>query len=815
MIKLIHTSISKPAIITWAVCFILLHIHPALGQNLPFKNAELSPEVRARDLVSRMSTSEKIGQLSTLFGWEMYDKPTNEKGEGDHLTGQIKVSEKLKKSIDSLHIGMLWGTLRADPWTKKTLQTGLNPAQAIEATNAIQKYAIHHSRWGIPLLLAEECAHGLMAIGSTVFPTSIGQASTWDEALIEKMSAAIARETRSLGSHIAYGPILDLAREPRWSRVEETYGEDPYLVAQMGLSFVRGLQGDADFASRADSANYHVLSTLKHFVAYGIPKGGHNGAAVSIGERELMTDYLPPFEKAIRRGGALSVMTAYNAIDGIPCTANKHLLTEVLKNKWGFQGFVVSDLGSISGLKSTHQVVDSDEGAAALALDGGVDSDLGGYGFGKHLSDALNSGKITTAQLDSAVFHCLRLKFRLGLFETPFRSLKDTVQISSAQHLQLNRQVAREAIVLLKKTNLPLKKTIRKLAVIGPNADNMYNQLGDYTAPQREQSVVTVHEGIRKKVSPATEVLYAKGCGIRDTNRAGIQKAVAIASEADAVIVVLGGSSARDFKTRYLNTGAATPGASSTISDMENGEGNDRSSLNLLGLQSQLLKKVIATGKPVILILINGRPIALNSVAQKAGDILEAWYPGAEGGIAIADVLFGDYNPSGRLPISIPKSVGQLPVYYDQLKPAPGKYVEMDGAPLYPFGFGLSYSTFRYSGMETRVEEQQMDFKVTINYTVTNTSSVAGTAIPQLYVIDDYSSVVTPIKKLCRFQRIYLRPGESRRLHFQLDKQDLKLLNGAHKWIVEPGTFTLQLGTSSKDIQSSKTINITKGYLME
>ncbi|NDU98062.1 glycoside hydrolase family 3 N-terminal domain-containing protein [Spirosoma terrae] len=756
------------------------------AQQPIYKNPASPIESRVRDLLARMTNEEKVGQLATLLGWEMYDKRDN----------SISVSDKFKKAVAEQRMGMLWATLRADPWTQKTLKTGLNPAQAAQATNALQKYVIENTRLGIPLLLAEECPHGHMAIGTTVFPTALGQGSTWNPALIQKMAAAIALEARVQGAHVGYGPVLDLAREPRWSRVEETYDEDPVLNGQMGIAMVTGFQG----ASIKSGAN--IISTLKHFTAYGVPEGGHNGGSVSPGIRELMQVYLPPFRDAVG-AGALSIMTAYNSIDGIPCSANPFLLKTVLRDQWKFNGYVVSDLGSISGLFSNHHVAASPADAAALAINAGLDSDLSGYGFGKALQEAINKGAVSMAVLDTAVSRVLRMKFAMGLFESPYVDPeKARSQVKTASNVALARQVARESITLLKNSNniLPLSKSLKTIAVIGPNADNVYNQLGDYTAPQADGNVVTVLQGIRNKLGSNTQIQYVKGCSIRDTSTNTIAEAVLAAQKSDVAVVVLGGSSARDFKTEYQSTGAAKVNATS-ISDMESGEGFDRVNLDLMGKQLELLQAIVKTGKPVVLVLIKGRPLNVNWSAENVPAIVDAWYPGQEGGNAIADVLFGDYNPAGRLPISIPKSVGQLPIYYNYKNPTHHDYVESDAKPLFPFGFGLSYSTFEYGGLKVDVIPSASDVQVNVTFTITNRSSRDGDEVAQLYISDKVSSVVSPVKQLKKFARIPLKAGEQKTVTFQLRASDLMLLNSAMNWVAEKGDFTVLIGASSDDIR--------------
>jgi len=757
-------------------------------------------EARVKDLLGRMTVEEKVGQLSTLLGWEMYQK------EGQ----RVSISAAYKKAVDERHIGALWATLRADPWTKKTLLTGLNPRQAAEATNALQKYTVEHTRLHIPLLLAEECPHGHMAIGTTVFPTSIGQSSTWDPALIRRMAATIATEARVQGAHIGYGPVLDLAREPRWSRVEETYGEDPVLNSQMGVAMVQGFQG----ASLKSGTN--IVSTLKHFTAYGVPEGGHNGGSISTGYRELFQSFLPPFRAAVQ-AGAQSIMTAYNSIDGVPCSANEFLLTDVLRQQWGFQGFTVSDLGSISGLVNNHHVAATPAEAAALAINAGLDDDLSGYGYDQELLAAIQQKLVSLEVLDRAVGRVLRVKFEMGLFENPYVDPNQAAKlVKTPANVQLARQIAQESVVLLKneKDLLPLAKTLQRLAVIGPNADNIYNQLGDYTAPQPASNVVTVLEGIRAKVSAATQVTYVKGCAIRDTTSANIAEAVAAARQAQVAIVVLGGSSARDFKTEYQSTGAATVSAASggqQVSDMESGEGYDRATLDLLGKQQELLRAVVATGTPVVVVLIKGRPLNLNWMAAHVPALLDAWYPGQQGGNAVADVLFGDYNPAGRLPISVPKSVGQLPVYYNAKRPTTHDYVEIDAKPLYSFGHGLSYSKFEYSDLQANPTESQGKVRVSVRFKVKNTSARDGDEVAQLYLRDEVSSVVTPTKQLKKFQRLSLKAGEQKEVAFELTTEDLMLLNGSLKWVVEPGVFTVLLGASSEDIRLQTHVKVAQG----
>ena len=746
---------------------------------LPYQNPKLSVEQRVNDLVSRMTLQEKVGQLRCTLAWNYYTI----KGKN------VEPSELFKKDIAEGQIGMLWGTYRADPWTQKSLENGLNPELAAKAGNALQKYVIEHTRLGIPLFLAEEAPHGHMAIGTTVFPTGFGMAATWNPALIEKTGEVIGQEIRLQGGHISYGPVLDLAREPRWSRVEETMGEDPVLAGELGAAMVKGLGGGIL------SKPYSTIATLKHFIGYGTTEAGQNGGITIAGARELQESFLPPFKKAIN-AGALSVMTSYNSLDGIPSTCSKALLTDLLRTQWGFNGIVVSDLYSIDGIHGTHRVAETKQQAGVMALKAGVDADLGALAFGR-LEDAVQKGMVTEAEIDVAVKRILKMKFEMGLFEHPYVDATQAKQlVRSDNNKAVALQVAREVITLLKNQNhvLPLSKN-KKVLVCGPNADNVYNMLGDYTAPQEEGNVKTILAGIRSKL-PASQVTYVKGCAVRDTTASNIAEAVAGAKKADVVVVAVGGSSARDFKTSYKETGAAVTD-SKTISDMDCGEGFDRATLTPLGHQMQLLKALKATGKPLVVVYIEGRPMDKSWAAQHADALLTAYYPGQEGGTAIADVLFGDYNPAGRLPVSVPANVGQIPVYYNKKPPMPHDYVEMSARPLYAFGYGLSYTTFKYDDLNIE-ETGDTQFKVTFN--VTNTGDMDGDEVVQLYLHDEFASTAQPMMQLKKFSRIFIPKGETKQVSFTLEAEDLEIVDQEMNHVVETGDFTVMIGPSSDNI---------------
>ena len=750
--------------------------------SLPaYKDPSLSIDIRLSDLLSRMTLEEKVGQLLCPLGWEMYEIHGSE----------VHPSGKFKQLIKERNAGMLWATYRADPWTKKTLANGLNPELSAKAGNALQKYVMENTRLGIPMFLAEEAPHGHMAIGATVFPTGIGMAATWSPELVKEVGQVIAKEIRSQGGHISYGPVLDLTRDPRWSRVEETFGEDPVLSGILGASMVDGLGGGNL------SQKYATIATLKHFLAYAVPEGGQNGNYASVGIRDLHQNFLPPFRKAID-AGALSVMTSYNSIDGIPCTSNHYLLTQLLRNEWKFRGFVVSDLYSIEGIHESHFVALTKENAAIQSVTAGVDVDLGGDAY-TNLCHAVQSGQIDKAVIDTAVCRVLRMKFEMGLFEHPYVDPKIAAKtVRRKEHIELARKIAQSSITLLKNENsiLPLSKTINKVAVIGPNADNRYNMLGDYTAPQEDSNVKTVLDGILTKLSPS-RVEYVRGCAIRDTTVNEIEQAIEAARRSEVVIVVVGGSSARDFKTSYKETGAAVAEEGS-VSDMECGEGFDRASLSLLGRQQELLESLQKTGKPLIVVYIEGRPLEKNWASEYADALLTAYYPGQEGGNAIADVLFGDYNPSGRLPISVPRSVGQIPVYYNKKAPRNHDYVEVSSSPLYSFGYGMSYTTFEYSDLQV-VQKSARCFEV--SFKVKNTGKYDGEEVSQLYMRDEYASVVQPMKQLKHFERFYLSKGEEKLIVFTLAAEDLSIINQALEQIVESGTFQVMIGSSSDDIR--------------
>ncbi len=669
------------------------------------------------------------------------------------------------------------------------MSNGLNPELAAKAGNGLQKYVMENTRLGIPLFLAEEAPHGHMAIGTTVFPTGLGMAATWNPELIEAVGNTIAKEIRLQGGHISYGPVLDLSRDPRWSRVEESMGEDPVLTADIGAAMVRGL-GGGDLKKP-----YSTLATLKHFIGYGTTESGQNGNPTFLGLREIHENFLFPFKKAIE-AGALSVMTSYNSLDGIPSTGNDYFLKTILHDQWKFKGFVVSDLYSIDGMWHTHHVAATLQDAGVMALKAGVDVDLGATAY-QSLADAVKRGMVSETLVDTAVARVLRLKFEMGLFENPYVNPKEARQVRNAENIELARKVAQASVTLLKNKNslLPLSKTMR-VAVIGPNADNRYNLLGDYTAPQEDGNVKTILDGIKTKL-PASNIEYVKGCAVRDTLSSNIAEAVEAAKRSDVVVVAVGGSSARDFKTTYKDTGAAISDSKS-LSDMDCGEGFDRATISLLGHQNKLLEELHKTGKPMVVVYIEGRPLEKNWASDNADALLTAYYPGQQGGQAIADVLFGDYNPAGRLPVSVAAHLGQLPVYYNKKAPELHNYVEMSAQPLYAFGYGLSYTTFEYANLSI-VPKGDKTFEV--GFDVTNTGDRDGEEVAQLYLRDEVATTVQPLKQLKHFARIMIKKGETRLIRFTLTADDLSIIDRNMQRVVEPGTFEAMIGGSSDNIR--------------
>jgi beta-glucosidase len=734
-------------------------------------------EQRVQDLLSRMSLDEKVGQLNQrLFGWECYRR------EGD----RIELTDKLAAEAKHWHgIGAIYGLLRADPWSGMTWQTGIVPDKRVEVLNRVQALVLENSRWKIPALFSTEAPHGHMALGGTILPTAIGIGSTWDPELYREAAHAVAAEVRLSGEHLALLSALDVARDPRWGRTEECYGEDPTLVAAMARAATLGTQGDrpGDLA-QPDRA----VAVLKCLAGQGGVLGGHNGSASNFGPRELREIHLPPARAGVA-AGALGIMAAYNEIDGVPCCGNPDLLRTLLRHDWGFSGLVMSDGFALDNLRQQTGTI---EAAGILGLMSGVDLGLWGDAF-RTLGDSVRAGRLDEREIDRAAAHVLRVKFELGLFEHPFvDDHPAALAAAQARAREANLKLARESLVLLRNVGgvLPLKKGLKRIAVIGPNADNIYAQLGDYTPPQRDGDCTTVLAGLRALVGPQTEVVYAPGCPHRREDASGIPAAVSLAQSADAVVVVVGGSSNRYAGAKYAVTGAADVDDSSR--EMDCGEGVDVASLDLGGELRSLVQALQATGVPLVVVLIQGRPYSIPWMAEHCPAILCAWYPGQEGGRAIAEALLGEVNPSGRLPISIPRSSGQLPVCYDYKIKGDAAYYDMKGTPLWSFGHGLSYTTFALSNLRlstptSTAAELNAGGGVTVTVEVANTGDRPGTETVQVYLHGIESSITRRVRELKQFARVALEAGESRTVTFRLGREELAIWGPDMKFAVGPG----------------------------
>ena len=745
---------------------------PGAPTHARYKDASLPIEQRVQDLLARMTLEEKARQIDMyaalsdrvqpLADWDAQFLADNHSA--------LKLSPPAAQQPDipgdavvatPAHLAAaekLWGSL------------GVGAVHALypttELANSIQQWAIANTRLGIPILFVEEGLHGYH--DGTIFPAPINLASTWNRSLAKRTGAAIAAEARANGIGMVLAPVLDVARDPRWGRVEEDFGEDPYLSGQMGLAYVKGAQGTS-------LATDHTLVTgIKHFAGYGASAGGTNTSPTSAGERELRSVLLKSMEPAIREGRAMSVMASYNDVDDLPVVADHHLLTDILRKEWGFNGFVLSDLGAIRHLYDRHFTAATPKDAICRAINAGVDMqfyDFDHETFQNAIRDGIADGTLTKQSLDRAVASVLRVKFLLGLFDRPAVpiSLEATVRRSQA-HLDLSLESARQSMTLLQNEGnlLPLPHTLKTIAVVGPNAS--VANYGDYS-DETQGARISPLAGI-KALLPHLEIIFDDG--------SDIPRAVAKSSSAEVILLCLG----------------ETQGIS--------GEGFDRSNLDLPGNQQPLLAAIHATGKPIVLVLQNGRPLTLSWAKQHVPAILEAWYPGEFGGRAIAETLFGLNNPAGRLSITFPQCVGQLPDFYNFEPSKKTKYTDNDGEPLFHFGFGLSYSTFQYSRLIVHAPTDQSKSSSEINVEVTNTSDRAGDEVVQLYFREDVTSVETPIRQLADFARITLAPHETQSIPLQLKRDQLSIWNEDARWVQEPGWITIWAGGSSQATLQSR-----------
>ncbi|QRF22425.1 beta-glucosidase [Alicyclobacillus sp. TC] len=749
-------------------------------------------EERVEHLLSQMTPEEKSAQIGSLWVYEVLERSA---------FSTVKADARMKNGIGQI--------------TRIGGASSLDPVDSAKVANDIQRYLVNETRLGIPALVHEESCSGYMAKGATLFPQTIGVASTWNSDLTEAMGEVIRTQMKSVGAHQALAPLLDVTRDARWGRVEETFGEDPYLVTQMGLSYVRGLQ--------TNDVRNGVIATGKHFVGYGVSEGGMNWAPPHIAPRELRDVFLQPFEAVVRKGKLGSIMPGYHELDGVPCHASSELLTEVLRKEWGFDGIVVSDYFAIDMLQSYHHLAEGKPGAARTALRTGVDIELPSIDcYGAPLVELIQQSAIDMELVDAAVRRVLTAKFRMGLFENPYVDESRVVEVfDNQEQRRLARTIAQQSMILLKNEGnlLPLSKNVGTVAVIGPNANSVRHLLGDYAYPCHIEtlqdmtntfntavpdkieldvnfvSIISVLEAIRDKVSPETCVLFAEGADTLTGSQEGIDEAVAAAKQADVAILVVGDKAG-------------------LIDGCSSGESLDRASLDLPGMQEELVRSVHATGTPVVAVLVNGRPLSINWMNDHVPAILEAWLPGEEGAAAIADVLFGDYNPGGRLPMSFPRSVGQVPVYYNH-KPSGGRshwkgdYVEMSSKPLYPFGYGLSYTEFSYANLVISGSPLTVSDRVTIQVDVTNTGSVAGDEVVQLYVHDPVASLTRPVKELKGFRRVSLATGETKTVTFVLPVSSLGFHDVNLHYVVEPGAFEVMVGSSSEDIRLKGSFEVT------
>lgn len=752
-----------------------------------YRDVSLSVEERVCDLLGRMTTEEKVAQM--LCVWQNKAVAlVDDYGRFDFK----KASAYFKDGCGLGQVGR-----------PGDAAGGITAKETALLTNAIQKFFLENSRLGIPVLFHGECLHGHVGVGATSFPQPIGLGATFDPELAQRIFDVIAKEARACGIHQALAPVLDVAREPRWGRVEETYGEDPYLVASLGAAAVLGFQGDI-----ASGDKQHVIATLKHFAAHSQPESGTNCAPVNVSTRILREVFLYPFKKAVQEAGAVSVMAAYNEIDGVPAHANKWLLNEVLRHEWGFDGYVVSDYYAITelhdrpGLFGHHVAADAAD-AAQMAVHTGVNIELPEVDCYPNLVQLVKHGKVTEAVLDKLVGPMLAWKFKLGLFDDPYTDPDAAEAIVGCEtHRTLALEAARKTITLLKNDNAaaPLNiKQLKRLAVIGPNADRQL--IGGYSGTPAH--CTTVLEGIRKRVGNAVEVLCHEGCKITiggswqedeviasdpEQDRKSIAEAVKVAEQADAVVLVIGGNEQTSREAWDRN------------------HMGDRASLQMIGLQDELVNAIAALGKPVTAVLFNGRPLDLRNLTEKVSTIFECWYLGQEAGTAVAEALFGDLNPGGKLPISIPRSAGHIPAYYNYKPSARRGYLFDSAEPMYPFGFGLSYTQFSFG--KPRLEKSRItpDQSTRVVVEVTNTGQVAGDEVVQLYIRDCVSSVTRPVKELKGFRRITLRPGETQTVALDITSEHLACYNIDMKYTVEPGNFEIMVGNSSRDCDQQKTL---------
>lgn len=755
---------------------------------LAYKNPDLPIKDRVADLLSRMTIEEKVAQLMGLWndGIEDFSEEV--------LNDPAKMKETFGNGCNSVH------------------PSALGIKETVELRNRIQKYLFEKTRLGIPALFVDEGQHGLMRPDSTVFPQAIGIACSWDPTLLEKVYAVVAYEMRSRGTHHALSPVIDVCRDPRWGRVEETYGEDPYLNGVLGCAAVKGFQGTDD----GTVIDNHVAATLKHLLGHGEPEGGQNQGPANYSVRVLRDYHMPPFKMCIEKVKPAAVMPSYNEIDGIPSHTNKWLLKVVLRKEWGFKGMVVADYFAIDQTLLKESVAENETHAATLTFNAGVQFEFPKANYYYHLIELLEEGKVKLEDIDTAVSQTLKLKFELGLFENPYIDIDEAIKVSkNDEHKELALQAARDSIVLLKNqahsgkngnSLLPLPKNkYKKIAVIGPCAKDLY--FGGYSGEPYEK--VSLFDGIKNKVGNNTEILFAQGCKLttntttsyfnwknheikfasREENLELIKEAVEVAKKAEVIILALG-------ENEHLCREAW---AKDHI--------GDNMTLDLFGEQNELAESIIALGKPIIVYLMNGRPLSINRLVEKVPVIIEGWYMGQETGTAAADVIFGDVNPSGKLTITVPKSAGQLPMYYNHKASAQFvDYISQDIKPLFHFGFGLSYTDFSFNNVRLENNNIGTSDSTRVLIDIKNTGTREGSEIVQMYIRDLVSSVTRPVKELKGFKKIKLNAGETETVSLPILPEHLAFTNREMKFVVEPGDFEIMIGSSSRDEDLTKII---------
>ena len=750
------------------------------NEKADYLDSSLTISERAADLLSKMTIEEKVAQTTSYNAQEqVYDE-----------TG--KFTDKVVKDFVKDGIGIMrFGRLLDQP-----------PYTHTQITNATQKYIIENNSHGIPTLYYGEALHGYMADGATVFPSAIGLASTWDTELVEEIFEVSALEMRARGISVAFSPVLGLARDARWGRTGETFGEDPYLVSRMGVASINGLQGKSDLIDQQ-----HVIATAKHYAVHSQPVGGTWCAPADFSERTIREQFLYPFEVAVKEAKVGCIMATYNEINGIPINADHKLMTGILRGEWGFDGFVCSDLTSVDQLFTRHFVAADTAEAARMAIQAGLDlENARGIFCYPTLTEQFKEGLIPEWVLDTAVMRILKAKFRLGLFENPYVDPDNVSKVTNTDvHKALALETAHKSIILLKNENdlLPLnEKKIKNLAVIGPNAAELH--FGAYSHEPR----VGIHvlEGIQNYAKGKFNVHYAEGCKVTlkpgsfwenenpqlnswESDAALIKEAVGVVKKCDAVVIVLGGNESTCREAWGFDT-----------------HKGDRATLDLIGRQDDLVKAVMATGKPVVVLLLNERPLTINYIAENVPAILEGWYLGQETGTAVADVLFGKINPGGKLPITFPKSVGQIPVFYNRKYTRFKSYLFVDSKPLYPFGFGLSYTTFKYNNLKVSNPVINPDQDTEVSIEVTNTGNRKGDEVVQMYIRDLISSVTRPVMELKGFERITLEPGETKTVTLSITPEKLQFYDINMKRVVEPGEFEIMVGTSSVEYLTTKLI---------